>query len=75
MIYLAFELYVIVHDFSEDPWQGKVYSSLEEAQTALLSYDDHGHLLKILTLKDFFYQLRSKKLSPRVIKVSKNDEF
>jgi hypothetical protein len=63
MIYGCGDLWVVVHDFSEVPWNGRVYTSEDDAQKDVSG--PHSHLLYVLKLKDFMWQLKNGKPSPR----------
>jgi hypothetical protein len=59
-------LWVIADDFSDVPWQGEVYTSSEEAVNRLEKSPEFKHLKKIMLLKDFMWQLKNGKPSPRI---------
>lgn len=58
-------LWVIVDDYSDYPWQGEVYTSQWNAVAGLEISPEFKHLKKIITLKDFMWQLKNGKPSPR----------
>jgi hypothetical protein len=66
-------LYVIVHQYSDYPWQDRIYSSAEEAYMDV-KFDSNKSTFFILTLKDFFWQVNNKKLSPNAVKVTSMDQ-
>jgi hypothetical protein len=61
------DYYVIAHDYSLVPWNGRLFTSLDEAKTFLDADETHGKLMYVLGLGDFMWQLSHNKPSPRVL--------
>lgn len=66
----ACNLYVICSEYSETPWNGKIFDNVEEA----FHFRDKspGFGLYVCKLSDFFWQLREGRPTPRKIH-SKDD--
>jgi hypothetical protein len=61
--------YVLSHQYSDSPWNAKLYESVEEAVNDLKD-SPHRNVLYVMKLSDFIWQAANKKLSPRAIKIS-----
>lgn len=61
------DFYVICDEFSHSVWDGRLFTSEEEAKESIKD-SPYKHLLYIAKLHDFFWQLQNKKISPRAKK-------
>ena len=63
------EFFVLSHQYSDSPWNAKLYESPEEALEDVKD-SPHKSYLYVIKLHDFIWQAANKKLSPRAIKLT-----
>lgn len=62
--------YVITDEFSYTPWNGHIFESTQSAIDSIRECPCR-HLLYVVSLTDFLWQIRNRKISPKAVKAYK----